>query len=95
MVRTPLSLPFSGARLREWRERAGLSQEALASKCGLSRFQLSRWETSDTKPAPWALKTLVAGLADALDRPINGPNAFELAELLDPPPRAVKGGKTW
>jgi transcriptional regulator with XRE-family HTH domain len=84
MARTSLRLPFSGARLREWRERAGLSQEALADKCGLTRFQISRWETGETKPAPWALKPLVAGLADALDRPIEGPNAFELADLLDP-----------
>jgi transcriptional regulator with XRE-family HTH domain len=84
MARTPLSLPFCGARLRQWRERAGLSQAQLAGACGLSRYQVSRWETGDTKPAPWALKHLVAGLADALDRPIDGPGAFELADLLTP-----------
>lgn len=66
MARTSLSLPFSGSRLRHWRERAGLTQQALADSCGLSRFQISRWETGGAKPAPGSLKPLLRGLAEAL-----------------------------
>jgi hypothetical protein len=44
LVRTSLSLPFSGTRLRHWRERAGLTQQGIADICGLSRFQISRWK---------------------------------------------------
>nr|CEL16807.1 hypothetical protein [Kibdelosporangium sp. MJ126-NF4]CTQ91964.1 hypothetical protein [Kibdelosporangium sp. MJ126-NF4] len=76
VARTSLSLPFSGARLREWRERAGLTQQKLAVVCGLSRYQISRWETGAAKPEPGSLKPLVLGLADVLDVP------FVLADLL-------------
>lgn len=77
MSRSALALPFSGARLRLWRERAGLSQQALAGQCGLSRYQITRWETGTAKPEPRSLQPLVSGLAAALNRP------FTLDELLD------------
>jgi transcriptional regulator with XRE-family HTH domain len=83
MVRTRLSLPFSGARLRAWRERSGLTQQALAGKCGLSRFQISRWETGDAKPEPGSLTPLIHGLAQALNRPMGGDDPFSLDDLLD------------
>jgi transcriptional regulator with XRE-family HTH domain len=84
LARTSLSLPFSGSRLRQWRERAGLTQQALADICGLSRFQISRWETGDAKPEPGSLKPLVQGLANALTD--NGyAMSFRLADLLDDP----------
>jgi transcriptional regulator with XRE-family HTH domain len=86
MARSPLTLPFSGARLREWRERAGLTQRELADRCGLSRFRISRWETGENKPEPAALEPLVRGLRKALKRP-----GFGLDDLLDepePPKRA-------
>ncbi|MBP2330794.1 transcriptional regulator with XRE-family HTH domain [Kibdelosporangium banguiense] len=82
MARTSLSLPFSGSRLRHWRERAGLIQQALAERCGLSRFQISRWETGDAKPEPGSLRPLVRGLAAALGDHLA---PFELADLLDSP----------
>ncbi|MET0135147.1 MAG: helix-turn-helix transcriptional regulator [Kibdelosporangium sp.] len=84
MPRTSLTLPFSGARLREGRERAGLTQKALAEKCGLSRFQISRWETGDAKPEPGSLEPLVRGLGQALGRPAGSENPFSLEDLLDP-----------
>jgi transcriptional regulator with XRE-family HTH domain len=83
MARTPLRLPFSGARLREWRERAGLTQQELATQCGLSRFQISRWETGESKPGPRSLEPLVRGLAAALGRPASGDNPFRLDDLFD------------
>ncbi len=81
MARSPLTLPFSGARLRAWRERAGLTQRELAERTGLSRFRISRWETGESKPQPGALEPLVRGLAEALRRP-----GFGLDDLLDEPP---------
>ena len=83
MARKPLSLPFSGKRLRAWRERAGLTQETLAEKCGLSRSQISRWETEEAKPELRALGPLVRGLGEALGRSTDGDEPFRLDELLD------------
>ncbi|ONI77070.1 hypothetical protein ALI144C_33765 [Actinosynnema sp. ALI-1.44] len=83
MARTPLTLPFSGARLRTWRERAGLTQQQLADRCGLSRFQISRWETGEAKPEPASLGPLVLGLAEALRRTVGGKGSFGLDDLLD------------
>jgi transcriptional regulator with XRE-family HTH domain len=83
MARQPLSLPFSGQRLRAWRERAGLTQQELADTCGLSRFQISRWETEENKPEPSALGRLVRGLGEALGRPAGDDKPFGVDELLD------------
>jgi transcriptional regulator with XRE-family HTH domain len=85
MARQPLSLPFSGKRLLAWRERAGLTQQELAVRCGLSRFQISRWETERNKPEPAALGRLVRGLVDALGRSDGGDEAFGVDDLLDIP----------
>lgn len=82
MVRNRLTLPFSGARLREWRERAGLTQQKLAEKCGLSRFQISRWETGEARPDVRALEPLVRGLGTALGRR----DTFTLDDLLEKTP---------
>ncbi|MBP2323943.1 transcriptional regulator with XRE-family HTH domain [Kibdelosporangium banguiense] len=65
-------------RLRRWREQAGLTQQELADACGLSRYQISRWETGGAKPEPGSLKPLVRGLAQALDA-----TTFGLADLLE------------
>lgn len=83
MARQPLSLPFSGKRLRAWRERAGLTQQELAVTCGLSRFQISRWETGGNKPEPAALGQLVRGLGAALGRPVGSRIQFAIDDLLD------------
>jgi len=83
MARTPLSLQFSGSRLREWRERAGLTQQQLAKTCGLSRFQISRWEVESSKPHVTALGSLIRGLGKALGRPHGGVNPFTIDDLLD------------
>jgi transcriptional regulator with XRE-family HTH domain len=82
MARSGISLPFDGARLRQWRERAGLTQQELADRCGLSRFQISRWETGQTKPAPRALPPLVHGLTEILSTS-GCPEPFTLNDLLD------------
>lgn len=83
MARTPLLLPFSGPRLRMWRERAGMTQQQLADMCGLSRFQISRWETGTAKPEPGSLVHLVRGLSKVLGHTSDGSCPFKLDDLFD------------
>ena len=81
MARTRLSLPFDGTKLRAWRERVGLTQQELGDKCGLSRYQISRWESGIARPEPGSLALLVRGLAEAA-RSLT-PDPLTLMDLLD------------
>jgi transcriptional regulator with XRE-family HTH domain len=66
--RTPVSTMDSdtlGTLLRQWRERRGLSQSALAQRAGVAASTVSRWESGRTSPN---LPELEAGLR-ALDVP--------------------------
>ncbi len=56
-----------GKRLREFRERAGLSQTALAKLTGVSRNAVSQWEADVTQPSTKRL----TGLARALNAKID------------------------
>lgn len=60
-----------GARVREARVRAGLSQGQLAAKAGLGSLTLSCWERGDKKPALSSLRLVAQALecstADLLD----------------------------
>lgn len=72
MPRTSLSLPFRPARLRQARERAGLTQEGLAARtahsaCPVDRSSISHYEAGDRPPSAPALKSL----ADALQLPVD------------------------
>lgn len=72
MPRTSLSLPFNSARLRQARERAGLTQEDLAkrtsdSACPVDRSSISHYEAGDRPPSAPALKSL----SDALALPVD------------------------
>lgn len=78
MPTTPLTLPFSGRKLRELRERKGMFQEDLAARCQetgtrVSRASISRYELGNGKPAPRNFVALVAALGcadvDLLDEP--------------------------
>ena len=51
-----------GARLRELREQAGLTQQQLADKCGVKWEAVSRWERGTREPG-WSN---VVALAEAL-----------------------------
>lgn len=68
-----------GDVVRERRAELGLSQEALAERCGVDRKSISRVETGTFSPS----LDRVWRLADGLDLPIS--DLF--AELGDPPPR--------
>nr|WP_091659441.1 helix-turn-helix transcriptional regulator [Massilia sp. PDC64] len=60
-MKIPLRVTF-GQRLRELRQRQGLSQEAFADVCGFARSYMSRLERGAGNPSLDAIQTL----ADAL-----------------------------
>lgn len=55
-----------GARIRELRLLAGLTQEDLAERCGLFRTYMSRIETGQANPT----LTMIHALADSLKAPV-------------------------
>lgn len=57
----------TGRRLRELREAAGLSQTALAKAVGVSRNDVSQWESDTTQPSTKRL----AAVARALNVPVD------------------------
>ena len=54
---------FSGTRMRQARERLGLSQDELAVATGRKQQEIGRWETGKIEPSTTAL----SDLADALE----------------------------
>jgi transcriptional regulator with XRE-family HTH domain len=72
MARTTLALPFSGSALRLRRERAGLTQQALADKCAeighsTSRGNVAKLETTNNRPSPPLLVALTQALGCEVD----------------------------
>lgn len=55
-----------GEKLRQLRLGAGLTQDALAQKCGMAKQSISRYEKSDREPNIRTAKTI----ADALGVPL-------------------------
>ncbi len=84
-----------GDRIKYLREKLNWTQQQLCDKTGLTKVQLSRYETNDRKPDPDALKRIV----DALDTS----GDYLLGRTDDPNPlkmvasgRAYRdGGKGW
>lgn len=71
-----LQLPFSGARLRELREREGLTGAGLARRCTENGHPVSSQHVSRVETGPWIPSApLLKALADAL--------GVELDDLLD------------
>ena len=61
-----------GEKLQRLRQRAGMSQDALAEKLGVSRQAVSRWERDETMPETdkvIALAELFGVTTDYLQRP--------------------------
>ncbi len=77
----PDALDGIGARLREERVRAGLSQRELARRLGLSASLISQLESGISKPSVGTLYAIVTELDVSLDRIIRGD---EYAEPLQP-----------
>lgn len=53
---------FSGARLRQFRERRKLSVDDLAGLAGVSRQAISTWETGRAQPTPGPLSKVASAL---------------------------------
>ena len=78
-----------GKRLREERERLGLSQPAFAAVAGTTKQTLFSWETGKTAPDGFQLAALAATGADVLYI-LTGQRAGGVSA--PPPPRAVSEG---
>ena len=68
-------------RILKKREQLGLSQKQLALRIGVSPDTIADWESGQTKPSPWLLRTLAAYFAHG-GRPIIGQQTFEANKLL-------------
>jgi transcriptional regulator with XRE-family HTH domain len=68
----PEALDAIGERLREERERAGLSQRKLAKRLNLSPSLISQLESGQTKPSVGTLYSIVTELGVSLDSVIRG-----------------------
>jgi transcriptional regulator with XRE-family HTH domain len=67
MRRTPVALPFSGAKLRALRQRQGLRQVDLSDKTAadgrrVQRAHISRYENGETVPTVTTFRALVQAL---------------------------------
>ena len=78
-----------GKRLREERERLGLSQPAFAAVAGTTKQTLFSWETGKTAPDGFQLEALATAGADVLYI-LTGQRAGGASA--PPPPRAVSEG---
>jgi transcriptional regulator with XRE-family HTH domain len=73
MVRNPSALLVRfGGRVRELRQKAGLSQEAFADHCGLDRTYISGIERGKRNVSLENLKVLAKGLNVTLSRLLEG-----------------------
>lgn len=73
----PALLDGIGHRLREERQRAGLSQRELARRLGLSASLISQLESGQSRPSVGTLYAIVTELGVSLDRVIKGADAPE------------------
>ncbi|MEK3747910.1 helix-turn-helix transcriptional regulator [Paenibacillus sp. FSL E2-8871] len=72
-----------GDRIKYLREKKNIKQKELATKCGLTIVQLSRYETNDRKPDPETLRRLIDVLetnGDYLLGLTNDPSPLEKRE---------------
>lgn len=62
----PTKAETFAARLRRLRERAGLTQEALAACLGVTRQAVARWESGTREPSLATAELLAAALGKKL-----------------------------
>lgn len=80
MARQTLSLPFSGQRLRETRERQGLLLQELAEKAGIHPSNMGRYERAGEEGGRTPSAPTLRKLANAL--------GVDVDALLDAAPAA-------
>ena len=93
-ARQPVDVPEAidgiGERIREERERAGLSQRKLAKRLGLSPSLISQLESGQTKPSVGTLYAIVTELGVSVDSVIRSgddpptPRIVEVAGRMSP-----------
>lgn len=62
MARTPLALPFSGAKLRVQRQLKGWTQQDLSDRSGVGRDYISRYENGAAVPSVGSFGALFGAL---------------------------------
>ena len=60
-------MPFDPERLKEMRQRKGITQRELAELCGITDVQLSRYETGKMEPALSNLEAIADQLRVSVD----------------------------
>lgn len=73
-----------GQSIYYYRKQAGLSQEELAERTGVSRQAVSRWELDETTPEVGKLKALAQEFSITVDQLLNGEVPKESAEDVAP-----------
>jgi transcriptional regulator with XRE-family HTH domain len=86
-ARAPSPQQSFGARVRELRMAAGMTQEDLAERCGLFRTYMSRIETGRANPT----LTMIDALAASLGVPIT--TLFERDPPGPPVPRPARASR--
>ncbi len=79
-------MPFNAERLREIRQRQGITQRQLAALCGISDVQLSRYENEKMEPSLTNLEIISRQLHVSIDYFLNltdDPNKNYGNETLD------------
>jgi len=64
-------MPFHAERLKEIRQRRGITQRELAALCGISDTQLSRYENEKMEPSLGNLETICRQLHVSIDYLLN------------------------
>jgi transcriptional regulator with XRE-family HTH domain len=73
-------------RIREMRESRGLTQAALGARLGVTRSQVTLWETGGRNPSPTSLKQIALALGVAVEWLVTGRGSAKPAH---PPNREV------
>ena len=84
-----------GESIQYYRRRAGLSQEALAEKVGVSRQSVSKWELGEATPEVDRLVALAAAFGVTVDQLLSGEPPKEEPQREEPSPTGPEEkGKT-
>jgi DNA-binding XRE family transcriptional regulator len=85
-----MDLKAFGARLKELREMAGLSQKELAEKAGLSQKAVSHWELGSREPGLFAAQALAEALGVDLPALLEEPTSQPDPRGRGRPPKAAE-----
>ena len=73
-----------GAKLKEARKEAGLSQEQLAQKMSVSRSAVAKWENNNGMPDISNLKSMAQLLNVSIDFLLNDESTIDFSEIKEP-----------